>query len=390
MTRDFATSFLVITAAMVPPALAASPITPEVVFDQARAYYRGNPAPERIQVRVWSQGQTRSEPIHLRFKNANSLFLDFGQYRAWSDGKQLWVAHRLDERGYFQSEVQDGGIAAALASSLPPLPLPQIAFAGTAPWSEALTPYTSGVRWTETRVESIPGPEQFVVSGHGPRVRSEIAIDANTGRVIRMKTELDEGDTRIELDVSILGAEEWPENWPDLSRRERVNELSELRPRPGDLRIGDPLTDLALMTYIEAGEIPVQIEGPGVAVLFRRWTPGNTPVKAIRAASVAVDGLPGVPVVPILVLTVLDTERRARIDAVQEDVAPLRLFETYSPEASIERFSSVADQVLVVIDSSNIVREIIVLPEDPETVDEQAIEAAVRRSLVSPNPKIKD
>lgn len=340
------------------------PLDPRAVFDDAAAYYRKSPAAERVEVRAFSESRTRAESLTLIITPPATLRLHFGDMILWSDSTALRVFHRLDERGYFEAPVEGGDLPAALERTLPPFPLPQLALAFSDDPAMALTPYASGLKWTEAHVQADGQPPLAVVIGEGERCRATLTIDASNGRVMSMTTVLDDGRARIELTAEALGPTETPVWSAGVERRRRVEDVTLLRPRPGIVLVGEALPDLGLLEWRDEAEQPVVLAGPAVLILYRNWRPGKTPTAALAAARLASESIPSLTIRPALVIPATQAEPRAFIDAAQQEVLPLRLSHSYSPERSIERFTDDADRVAVVIDAGGVVRAIIELTDD--------------------------
>lgn len=335
------------------------PVDPRALIDQLRAYYQASPPPppERVDIKVASEGQVRTDSLSIVFAPGGAFHIEFGSYKLWREGGVIRVVHRLDERLYLETPVKDGDVFASLAEVVPPFPLPQLG-AALAPDSHAdLTPYARGIRWARAEVHPDTKPPTAIARGENERAAAELTIDANSGRLLRMTIELDGGRTRIDITGTPLAPGE-VKFGADISRRELTTDLGDMKPRGGDIRVGDALPDLGLLIWRDDSEWPVELKGPGALVLFRRWNPGTTPVWAISAAQTLETETPGFSVWPAIVLSMLDTEPLARIVGAGADlVVPLNY--SYSPETSIERFTRSADVVVVVIGPDNTVKKVI-------------------------------
>lgn len=356
---------------------APMPLDPRIAMDELASHYRGASLAERIDVRVVSDGESRGESLTLQLLPPSTLQLTFGSFVLWTDGAVMRIIHRDDERAMYERQVDKGEVLGTIGSVLPPFPLPQLALALSRDPSAELTPYTKGIRWTSAGIDPQADPPVISIAGEGERVQASLTADASGGRILRMSTVIDGGRTRIDMTSEPLVASEAPPIGIEAGRRRLVQELSELKPRPGFILAGDALPRLGLKVWRDGVEQPDEPTGPGAVILMRRWSPGRSPWTVYEAARRVAGEIAGFRAVPVIVLPPGQPEPRAFIDGAAFEAQGLELRHSYSPESTIERFSETADQVLVILDRAGVVRQVLQL--DPASTGAVFDESEVER-----------
>lgn len=370
-------------------AFPAVEIDPQTVLADLRAYYRGHDRAERIDIRAFSDGAVGGDSILLRIAPPASAKVSCGGYELAIEGPTLRVVHALDAQSYWESASSAESPLAALPSDWPPLPLPHFALAWAEEPGSALTPYARNIRWTSAEIRDETGAPHAILRGRGPRADVEIVVEGATGRLLRMQTTIDAGSTRLELACTPVGADEAPALGIDISRRQLVRSLAELKPREGDIRPGDPLPELPILEFRDESERRFELMGPLVLVFMRDWKSAGSPRETLEAASIAAEQTEGLRFAAVIALEIIETESRVLIDAASIEIRPIRLAHAYSTEATIGRFTS-ARSALVVIDREGRVR----LVEDGlprgaerERIIEQALKIIdVLAEPAGPNP----
>lgn len=347
-------------------ALAANPevipLEPSIVLDDLTASYRDAPTAERIDVRASAGGQVRAETIHLWIQPPDHLRIDFGDLVLWSDSKVIRIAHRHDEQGYFESPVDPAGLANTLEALLPPFPMPQISLAFADDPGSALTPYARGVLWTGASADDARRPAAVRLEGSSDRAEVLLTSDAESSRVHAMKISLDGGRTVIDLMVEPLPPAEATLQPIDLTKRERVSEISLLRPRPARVALGDTLPPMRLEIWRNDTPCIEEPLGPAAVVFLRRWRPGTSPHAAYSAAERIIAESPGFALYAVLVIEPGQPAESAFIDGAEQEADPIHIHRTHDPDGTIARFDHEADLVLVVIDRERRVKAVVPLP----------------------------
>lgn len=384
------TTGLWIASTWVAAAACAQPLTidPRVALDDLRARFRREPVAEYIDVRVVSDSESRAETLIFQSAPPSTVQVTFGTMTLWTDGAILRIVDARDQRAYFEEAI-DGAPLAAVERVLPPFPIPHVALALGEP-SDPLTAYLPGVRWSDATIDASRSPAIFRLSGSSAHAETDLTADVPSARLLTQTTLLDDGQVRIEVSARTLDPSETPPLGPDFLGRTAVRDLLLLRERLPQIRPGMTLPDLGLLEWRDGNEWPVPIGKPSALVMMRRWSPGFTAHAAIRAAQRVTMDVSGFKVHAAIVFEPDTPQQRVYIDAFEEEIAPLSPLHGSHPIESIERFDEDADQVLVVIDGSGVVRASIALtpPAAPGAViDSEEVgrfEAAIRDALRGP------
>lgn len=359
------------------------PLDPKIAFDDLESAYRKARVAERISVRVFSEGGTRSDTILFQFAPPATVQVTFGPMRLWSDSEVLRVEHHLDGQAYFETPIEGRDTLGAIRATLPPFPAPHLALALADDPMAELTPYMRGVRWTTATVDDRTKPPTLTIEGVGDRAAVTLIADAGTGRIRSLTTILDGGRARVELTCEPLAESETPEMGIDAGHRRATIDVSELRPRAAAVRVGDRLAGMELLEWRDAVELPQELAGPAAVVFVRRWKPGLTPRAALRAAEAIVREQPGFQSFVALIMEPGTDDERALIDAVRSEASPHRVLHSVSPEGTIERFSEAA-QVMMVLDRGGVVRaitDLVVSGGPPSEADTTKLADVIRAAL---------
>ncbi len=347
-------------AALAQPPLAPEagerlPVEPAAVLRTIRGAYHDRAVSEEIEVRFRAGGQDRTERIGLVLLPGARCSLDLGQTFAWFEAGALRIVHALDERAFFQADAGPDGPLPLLEATLPPLPVPQLWLGLTPPGEQlrSLTKYARSIRWTGAELRDTGREQLALLRGEADRSVLEIEADPSSGRLRRVSFTLDQGSARIDLTVTNRPIDASAPIGRDVSRRERVNTLEELRPRIGDLRIGDVLPEMILPGALEADGV-AHIQGPGVIVLFRRW--GSPAASAAEAARRFTAADPRRVFWPVFVIDPIEPRALGRTVDVRSAVGGGAVFKSLSPATTIDRFAEQASCVSVAIDSRGVIR----------------------------------
>ncbi len=364
---------------MAPPAAAAAiPVDPDAALADARGAYRDAPVAERIDLYVDSGLAERRETALIRFDHPRALALELGPLRVWAGVENsravVRAVHALDAAHVFEHRRDDADVLAALTEALPPIALPQLALV----WSEAaplrdLTAFTRNLAWTSATLESDHEPPVAVVTGASPDSRAVLILDAATSRLARAELESRAGRLRIAMDVSPVAPGD-PASWRiDPGSRERVSEITDLAPAPGDVGIGARAPDLFLMTLDNQPWRLADRVGSPVAITLFRAAGAESALKLHEFAQSAAGATPRATAVAVAILSPEDRPHTERLESLRGQWGGELLW-SMSARATIDRFAPGADAALIVVDSAGIVRLV-------ETTSEDALPERLKAAL---------
>ncbi len=339
----------------VPEELQRVPVEPPAALAAIRAAYHDRAVSEEVEVRLRTATQDRRERIGLVLLPGPRFSLELGKTIAWFDAGALHIVHSLDERAYFSVDGGSRDPISLVEATLPPLPLPQLWLALTPPDQEirTLTPYARSMTWTSAEVIGAEREQIVIIQGEADRARVEVEADAKSGRLKRASFTLDDGAVRIDLAMTPRAIEPTASVARDLSHRDRVMSVEELRPRTGDLRVGDVLPEIILPGALEADGV-AQVKGPGVIVFFRRW--GTPAASAVAAARRVVEADPRLALWPVFVIDPTEARALLRTVEVHDSFGAGSLYKSLSPPTTIDRFGEGALCIAVAVDSRGVIR----------------------------------
>jgi len=164
------------------------------------------------------------------------LSLDLGPLRLFASGGMLVVTHVSKAETFFRQDYDPPLTIDKLATIVPPLLLPQLAFALSVEPPTVLAPYFRGVRWRGTTIN--PADEQPVLTVLGTTERNQIVMvlaDGKTGRLKSMSIGMDGGGgggagvaRTLEVTVTAVAAEPATKWMPSLAGRRMVGSLDKL------------------------------------------------------------------------------------------------------------------------------------------------------------------
>jgi hypothetical protein len=396
-------------------------VDPQGVFADLRETYSTHAIRERIVMTVRDGDARLLEDIHFTTRRIDGfaepeIELGLGEYTFWtrppeagvSGAGVIRVQHQLNASSYVQLECAAASSTFdCVRESLPPVILPQLGLALDAPSAELVPPFGQ-LNWSDARV--VPGDERL---GIAPYVRllamsdrMRVVVEAVTDETLdtlvirRVEAEALGRPLRITLDVEQRGS---------LTRRvgvevahlTRLDSLESLVPRLGDVVAGVEMPEIPAEFWTVDERAPLADWHARLVVVF--WggdvTDELTPATAIglNAARTAAKRLRGdVRIEPMAVFDPVRITGERDVQGLVMDlyqaVEPEILYYSISERRSLRRFTAEGSAALVVVDSGNVVREVIDLDELAQRVDmgdfgarEAAMEAAGRAVSVLRN-----
>jgi 2-amino-4-hydroxy-6-hydroxymethyldihydropteridine diphosphokinase len=345
------------------------------------------------------------------------LLLALGGLRIAAAGTTLVAVHERDAGTCFRIDDPAGVLSVeALSRLLPPLPFPQIDLALSSDLPpRRLTPYADAIRWESAVLDDADAPTRLTILGSASGRRVQVVIDPATGRLREFSLALGaEGSPSGTLDLRCAPLDLAPDTAWEIPTdgRARVESFADLRARPGDLRPGDTIPNLALSFpdgrawsiaedlaplaaehFLEGDRLP---PAPCLLLLLVRQPSAGSPrspdepalAAAIRAASAIVrestsprpaapapgpdsTPAPSAPVPPRCALrTALVFEAPGR-DLAERVRAAVALWSqagpalwTASPATTLDRLDPAASAAIAVIDANRTLRAVIPLGPD--------------------------
>jgi len=267
---------LTCAAAAQPPAEAPS-IDAGEALARIRSAYTAGPIGERIVIRVTDRsGRSSGSRVTVRLAGGpeSVLRLDLGDLQVFAGDGVIRAAHRAEARLYAEWPLEAPLDLGQLERRLPPILLPQVAIAlGSDAGLAAPMPLLPPVAWEGPAAPPRPPRNgRLTLSGSGAGVRVRMSVDPETWRLWRVVAELDAPAevARIELQCTPTEPGD-PATWriPTLDR-ERVDDLTLLRPRAAEIAPGDAVGDLRLFDADLARWAPTPGADTLVLLAFRR------------------------------------------------------------------------------------------------------------------------
>ncbi len=359
--------------------------SPAEIIARARSAYRSGAIAERVTIAVRDGDITRFDEYVVRLRaddQVREMRLEMATLSIWArtdgQGGQLAARHRENDQVTYRADLDRPLSHLALRGRLPRIVAPQLALA----FGEQLEPSVADEEWTR----GPPAQNQLSVIAATDQGLVTLAFDASSFRLREYRVEA--GRFTILLRVEPIEPGD-PESWKIASEGSRVvSSLSELRPRPRQVSVGEEfpfqvlqdatMSPWAIDVALANRRVPPQRPEERYLVLVFHRVPGDAALretvlqrvgKAIDAASrverelarisMRAEGLGPrhaivrVIVRPVACLTVLDA-RRDVIDSLATrwplDTGGSGLLWTVSPERTIDRLSAGADAVIAVID----------------------------------------
>lgn len=433
---------VLVLLACVPALASAQPgpaLTAREVMDAVVETYRSAPTAERLFIRVRSMqalapevdrsvralarsialpSRERRGSITLRLDPARgSARFDLADLQIVAEGGRVLAANRLERSLYAETEYEGDLTPEVLARHFPPLPAPQFAFAFGS--ERDPTPYTTGVEWESVEVPHA-GAREVTLAGRSREGTVVMGIDPRTNRIRFFGAEFESDGRRVMLEITVspLGNGETEPPALVTAGRQRVESPSQLRPREGEVRIGERAPNFAMMTTefqswsaVEALEEARRALFPGlrgpsalIYVMYRAAEPGER-AEAIRADAMtgrqaldllrrrlrreAIDDPEGTPNPLSYGLVVFEMSRFSRESPAAEwaywrsspaadERVPALLWST-SASTTIDRVAPGASSAIVVLSTDLVLRALV--PLDGRAGDAEAIVEEIRQAL---------
>lgn len=270
---------LTFSATAQPPAAAPAPVSVVEALSNLRSAYTQGTTAERIVVRVTSRsGRSSGSRVTVRLTGADdpAIRLDLADLQVFAGDAVIRAAHRAESRLYAEWPLDGPLTLAQLSRRLPPILLPHLAIALGEDESLA-TPFPPlpAVTWERTEPATNAGrAPRLTLHGSGPGLRVRLTVDPRTWRLWRCTADLDPPSdvARIELQCTAIEPGD-PQSWRiQTDERQRVDDLTLLRPRAPEIAPGLPVGDLRLFN---ADLAPWSPPGDARRVVLLAFRPTN-------------------------------------------------------------------------------------------------------------------
>ncbi len=351
---------------------------PDAMLKALSESYRTGPLAERVSIEVEApEGVARSELIIRVAAGAGTepdrLRLELGPLVvfAQSDGVTGFAEaiHEGDPSAFVRWNFEGPLSIASVAGILPPTPIPQAELAFDAD-GRLLRNLLPGVRWHGASDRSVSGHESVVFGRTPDGGSATLRIDNQSGRISRLEASWPSPGGAVILRLTTDQIEPGrPASWrtPTEGRR-RLSSIAGLRPRPSDIRPGDPFPDLSLQTEsFQAWTLKGELgEGASarhlVLVCFRagpaadpeaqsRINETRTALAAFAIAERTLGVRAGARVLGVFDLSGFSAERlRSTASRIRDDDEPRReLLWAVSSRLTIDRFAPGSKACIAVV-----------------------------------------
>lgn len=225
-------------AAQSPGAVERVVIDVRTAWASAVAAYRAKPTADRISVSVRDESRgTRRDEYTVRLSPAEgerpeSMLLELGSLRVFASQGQVlaWLdgVRTTYWRGKYQGELD----VVTLSRLIPPVSLPQLTALRGGEDVGVVTMFAPDVAWTAAAITGLDDEARVRVDGRAGDMAAQMIL-MPTGRFVSLSVTIAPG-TIVDLKMTPIEPGD-PAEWkPDLTGRQRVETLAELRPRAGD------------------------------------------------------------------------------------------------------------------------------------------------------------
>lgn len=262
-------SILCIIAAsqFLPPALFVQPVPAASVKGEVdsigllqlvRDSYRSGPVVERVELSAALVQDAGAKPPHaLRSVvtaslnaagDKPSLKLELSDLVLHAQGNELTAINRLEQRTYAAIELKSLTLE-GLAEHLPPVPLPQIAFAFGNDKAE-LFKGIGEIAWGAPTAAAAANFKIYSISGTHKSGTIDMKINGATWRLMQLSAQFTRAGARTQVTLDVTPVEPGvPANWViDVANREKVTTLAQLRSRSGEVKAGQKIPNLTANT----------------------------------------------------------------------------------------------------------------------------------------------
>jgi hypothetical protein len=166
-----------------------------------------------------------------------AIALELGVLRIFASGGQLTAIHSRDPSTYFQAPIATNPTSKDLGDVLPPVLVPELDLKTAAAASpvNAFWPYATDITWQSVEVDPKHPAKRTI---RGQCAGGTVVLVAQNNRLRSLSIDLPAKKTSLALAFSPFGPCEPAKSAIDISRRQRVDAMDELRPRSGTLRVG--------------------------------------------------------------------------------------------------------------------------------------------------------
>lgn len=242
-------------AAQPQPPRTQEPVPVEVALDAVTAAYSTRAVADEVSVkfrtRVAGGGTAeRSDTLVIKLLPGDTprsgpkrMFLDLGPLKVLGADRMLTAISTAAPGRFAQRAYEPPLTPAVLGTFMPPVPLPQLAFAcGDPAQQKNPTPYTLGVTWDRAVADTSARPAIVTITGTCPSGDVTLVSDIHTGRILRLAAAIRDrtGESTLELTCKAIDPGD-PAAWHVKTEgRELVPGVADLRPAPA--KHGTPAT----------------------------------------------------------------------------------------------------------------------------------------------------
>jgi len=231
------------TTSAQPQPAKTEPLPVDVALEATIAAYSKKPCADEINVKFHAPGAgERSDRFVIRLEPGDTprsgpkrMFLDLGQLKVYAEHGMLTAINTAAPGKFAQKEFTGPLTPAVLAAFMPPVPLPQLAFAQEdLKLLKTPTPYTLDVTWNSAEPDLAAKPPTVVIQGSGPAGPVTLTTSADTGRLVKCTGTIRgrSGDSTLELTSAPVAPGD-PATWAlKTDGRDRVAAVSDLKPTP--------------------------------------------------------------------------------------------------------------------------------------------------------------
>lgn len=258
---------IIAASQFLPPVLFVQPAPAEAVkgevdsmdlLQRVRESYRSGPVVERVQLSAALVQDAGARPPHaLRSVvtasldaagDKPSLKLELSDLVLHAQGNLLTAINRLEQRIYAAIELKSLTLE-GLAEHLPPVPLPQIAFAFGNEKAE-LFKGIGEITWGVPAAAAAGNFKVYSIAGTHKSGTIEMKINGATWRLMQLNAQFTRAGAKTQVTLEVTPVDPGlPANWViDVANRDKVSTLAQLRSRSGEIKAGQKIPNLTANT----------------------------------------------------------------------------------------------------------------------------------------------
>gem|GEM_PF-2229962 len=225
-------------AAQSPGAVERVVIDVRTAWASAVAAYRAKPTADRISVSVRDESRgTRRDEYTVRLSPAEgerpeSMLLELGSLRVFASQGQVLAWLDGVRTTYWRATYEGELDVVTLSRLIPPVSLPQLTALRGGEDVGVVTMFAPDAAWTAAAITGLDDEARVRVDGRAGDMAAQMIL-MPTGRFVSLSVTIAPG-TIVDLKMTPIEPGD-PAEWkPDLTGRQRVETLAELRPRAGD------------------------------------------------------------------------------------------------------------------------------------------------------------